>query len=256
MRHDAVRRRGDGATASTLKVEPLELCLSVTRQSRGSAGFTLLEILVAMAIVAIVFAATVGPFARTIATRDRAETVLDRSTAARLTLERIAEELENAIPTAADNAAFTLADASLDRPASELRFATRGARRLRPAAARDPVDVVRYRLESDPAEPRRSLLVQDQLPSLAAAGAEPATLVVLRGVAGFRAQVRTRPDSEWLPEWIAGMPVPDSGGAGGGAGIGPLLPAAVHLEILLEPEIADTEPEGLGLVVTLPLGLP
>ncbi len=255
MRHDAVARRGDASAGFTRRLDPLELCRKPARRGSGNAGFTLLEILVAMAIVAIVFGATVGPFARTIATRDRAEAVLDHSTAARLTLERIGEELENAVPTAADNAAFTLADASLDRPASELRFATRGARRLRPTAARDPVDVVRYRLEPDPAAPRRSLLVKDQLPSLASPGAQPATLVVLRGVVGFRAQVRTGTESAWLPEWVAGTPAPATGGTGGGASSGPLLPAAVGLEILLEPAIAETEPEGLGLVVTVPLGM-
>ncbi len=220
------------------------------------AGFTLIEVLVSMAIIGIVFAAAVGPFGRTLETRDRAEAALDRATSLRLTLERVAEELENAVPLASEMASFALVDSTLDKPASELRFATRGARRLRPSQARDPIDIVRYRIEPDPLEPRRFVLVKEQLPSLAAEGTPPATMVVLRGVAGFRVQVRPTPGEEWLSSWVAGASGSARGG-GGGQGGGPLLPAVVSLELLLENEgPADAEPETLGVVVTLPLGMP
>ena len=49
------------------------------------AGFTLLELLVSLTIVAILALAQAAPFRRTLETRERAETAMEQSNAARLT---------------------------------------------------------------------------------------------------------------------------------------------------------------------------
>ena len=200
-------------------------------------GFTLLELLVALAIVAILALAQAAPFQRTIESRERAETAMERSNAARLTLQRLAEELGGTVFLAGDRYRFTLTDRSDERPASELRFTTSSARRVR-AGAQDPLEIVQYRLEPGPSGAPGGILIKEQLPSVAVEGTPPATSPILEDVVAFT--VRVLPDTgEWLATW--------RGGEGNVQ-----VPRAVELQLALADGTAD--PPVYRLLVDLPMG--
>jgi len=212
-------------------------------ERRSDAGFTLLELLVSLAIVAILALAQAAPFQRTIASREYAEAAMERANAARLTLQRLAEELTGAVPIARRLGAFEVVDQQIDRPASRLRFATTAARRVR-TGPQDPIEIVEYRVESDPEAPGRAVLVKEQLPSVAAEGTPPASFVVLDGVAAFT--VRVLPDrGELLPTWRAG-------GDPGSTAV--QIPRAVELQLALDDGTSD--PPVYRLLVDLPMGGP
>jgi type II secretion system protein J len=209
----------------------------VTRAVADERGFSLLELLVALAIAAIIILAQVAPFQRAIASRDAAEEALEQTSAARVTLQRIAEELTGAVPLPGER--FTVADRTFDLPASELRFATTGARRLR-SGPQDPVERIVYRLEPPQRGERTGRLVKQQLASVAAEGSPPAEAVVLGNVAAFRVRVLPVAGQPWAETW--------QGGTGGNRED---LPRAVEVELALAE--GGAEPVPFHIAVTLPL---
>ncbi|HZR83059.1 MAG TPA: type II secretion system protein GspJ [Candidatus Binatia bacterium] len=213
--------------------------MSARRTAHGSAGFTLLEVLVALAIAAIVVLAEVAPFQRAIASRDRAEAALDRTSAARITLQRIAEEVQGAVPVPGRR--FAVADTTFDLPSSDLTLATTASHRLS-SGPRDPIEMVRYHLEPPARGETGGRLVKEQLPSVASAGVEPLRAVVLEGVAGFRARVLPRAGQPWADTW-----------QGGDGGKPEDLPRAVELEIALADPNGEAVP--FHLAVTLPMAV-
>lgn len=204
---------------------------------RNQSGLTLLEVLVALSIAAIVAIAQAAPFRRAIAARDRAEEALEQTTSARVALARIAEELTGA--TARKGRRFSVVDRTLDLPASELSFATTAAQRLG-SGPRDPVEIVRYRLVPD-AGRRSGRLVKEQLASVAPDGTPPAQAVVLDGVTSFQARVLASQGADWAPAWT-----------GGDAGKTEDLPRAVEVEIGVDE--GEATPTPYRVAVTLPMG--
>ncbi len=200
----------------------------------SEAGFTLLELLVGISILAIIVVAQVAPFQQTIESRDRAEAAVQTSSAVRITLMRLSEELTGALAFNDARGRFSLLDRTFDRPTSELRFATTGARRVQ-GGARDPIDIVRYYLERDPDRPGSMLLMKQQLPSVAAEGVEPVTMVVLEDVRSFQAEVLM--NSGWTHQW---EPTGDD------------VPKAVRLNLSVED--GTSLPTNYRTTVTVPMG--
>lgn len=207
--------------------------------AKPQAGFTLIELLVALAIAAILVLAEVGPFQRAIATRDHAEDALDRTEEARITLQRIGEELTGAVPLKGHS--FTVADKTFDFPSSELSFVTSAARRLQ-HGAQDPFEIVRYRLEPPTRGERGARLIKEQLPSVAADGTPPAQIVVLPNVAAFRVRAVQDLNQGWQMTW-----------QGGSSGDTKDLPRAVEVELELVEDNPSIEPTPYRIAVTLPL---
>lgn len=210
---------------------------AVRRSQRDQRGFTLLELLVSLTIVAILALAQAAPFQRTLTSRETAEAAMERSNAARLTLQRLAEELTGAVPLPGERQRFMLIDRTFERPSSELNFTTSSARRVR-AGPQDPLEVVRYRLEPGPPDAPGALLIKEQIPSIAVDGAPLTTNVILEDVAAFT--VRVLPDrGEWLETW--------QGGEGNVQ-----IPRAVELVLSLADGTPD--PPVYRLLVDIPMG--
>jgi prepilin-type N-terminal cleavage/methylation domain-containing protein len=206
----------------------------------GEAGFTLLELLVALAIVAILALAQAAPFQTTISSRERAEAAMERSNAARITLQRLAEELTGAVQVGGAPQRFALVDRTFDRPASDISFTTTAARRVS-AGAHDPLEVVRYHLEPGPPGSQGGLLFKDQLPSVAVDGTPPMTSLILEDVAAFTVRVLPDGTGDLLATW-----------QGGTNNI--KIPRAVELQLALADGSAS--PEVYRLLVDLPMGGP
>jgi len=229
-----VTRRPNASESRTAQAATLP----VPRAAR-EAGFTLLELLVSLAIVAILALAQAAPFQRTLTSREHAEEAMERSNAARLTLQRLAEELTGAVPLGGERQRFTLIDRTFDRPASELSFTTTAARRVR-SGPQDPLEVVRYRLEPGPPDAPGGLLVKEQLPSVAAEGTPFTTNVILEDVAAFT--VRVLPDrGDLVASWQSGQDRVQ-------------IPRAVELQLALADGTPD--PPVYRLLVDLPMGGP
>lgn len=221
-------------------------------QRFDEAGFTLLELLVSLAIGAIVVFTQVAPFQRTIATRDQAERRMEHTSAARLTLQRLAEELSGALPLPGERNAFRVLAETLGEPSSDVRFVTTAAQRIQGGAG-DPLQVVRYFLEpEDLGETgrigrrsalarRRSRLVKEQLPSVAGEAVEPIRLPVLEDVLDFRVRVMPAGTDQWVESWSATL-----------EGTARDIPRAVELELTVDD--GTPQPIPYRLAVALPLG--
>jgi prepilin-type N-terminal cleavage/methylation domain-containing protein len=222
------------------------------RDPAREAGFTLLELLVSLAIGAIVVFTMVAPFQRTLATRDHAERRMEQTSAARLALQRLAEEVSGALPLPGDENAFRLLDETLGQPSSELVFATTAAQRIQ-GGARDPIQLVRYSLEPEGLGESsrigrrsalgrtRSRLIKQQRPSIAGDAVEPVRLPVLDDVLSFRVRVIPAGSDQWVETWSAT-----------GEGSSRDLPRAVEIELTVDD--GSPQPPAYRIAVALPLG--
>ncbi len=204
----------------------------------GRRGFTLLELLVSLALLSVLVLTQVAPFRQTLLSRDRAEAAMERRSAVRLVLQRLAEELEAAVPLRDETGAFVVSRQGA--PSSELRFATTGARRVH-AGVRDPIQRIRYHVEPGPSGAAAARLIEEQMPSVAEAGAAPTRIALLDDVVLFRVRAVPPGGRDWVEEW-ATSDEPS----------GPALPRAVEIEI----SVADGSdlPPRYRLALTLPLG--
>jgi general secretion pathway protein J len=130
--------------------------MSPRRQPRGrrrQGGFTLIEILLALAIVAFVTATLVGTFSQTSRTKRQMEAAQERIHVARVALLRMTREVEMAfISDAEDQFNPDRRTMFVGTPSSsdELRFSWFGKQRLRADGAEADSSVVMYYLAPDP----------------------------------------------------------------------------------------------------------
>ena len=122
----------------------------------GDAGFTLMEVLVAMAILALVTGILFGTFSQSARLKRRTEATQTRNHTARLAMLRMAREIEMAFLSDADDPSvqvrrtfFTGEGAGED---TALTFSWFGHQRLRYDAPEGDTSVVSYFLADDPDE--------------------------------------------------------------------------------------------------------
>ncbi|HWP35646.1 MAG TPA: type II secretion system protein GspJ [Thermodesulfobacteriota bacterium] len=197
------------------------------------AGVTLVELLIATAILAVIMAIVASSLAATLRIRDAADRRTEVTHGARTVLDRIAQDLASAFVRPADGARpalpFLVEDGELDgQPRDRLTFATYGRPLGRTERASDQA-LVQYELAVSP-DRRQRWLVRRQADQLDPERlAETPADVLAEGVLAFEVQVYDDRAGEWRREWR------DAG----------RLPRAVAVTIQVAgPSAGRTEPGG------------
>jgi general secretion pathway protein J len=127
------------------------------KRNAASAGFSLIEVMLALAILGFITTILWGSFTQTNAIRKRTEAKQERSHAARVALMRMSRELEMAFLSDSENPSLqerrTMFVSGSNRGMDELRFSWFGRQRLRSDTSESDTSVVMYYVEPDPDDP-------------------------------------------------------------------------------------------------------
>jgi len=165
-------------------------------------GFTLIEMLIAVAVSALLLVTTYGIVTSVSRTRDRLVKEGEGFHLARVICERLSRELRGAYYSA-DTAASRFAGGTDEDGRPFLELATTAST---PASGGSGIVVVRYLLAED--ESNSKVLLRDEYPLYS----QPADDRPLRRLAGGieELQLRFRRGAEWQPQWrsdeMAGLP--------------------------------------------------
>jgi type II secretory pathway pseudopilin PulG len=171
-------------------------------------GFTLLEVLLAFAILAFITTIIWGTFSQTNLIKRRTEAVQDRSHAARVALMRLSRELEMAFLSDSENPAVqerrTMFISETQRDVDELRFSWFGRQRLRTDIPESDTSVIMYYAQTDPDDPSVTNLMRRETRRLEAV--DPRTIpgesyVLCPGVARLKFSFFDYKKKEWREDW-------------------------------------------------------
>jgi prepilin-type N-terminal cleavage/methylation domain-containing protein len=178
----------------------------------SSAGFTLLEVLVASALLSLVLAIVYGVFSQTLTSKQRAEEQSAQSRAARIVLLRIGDDLQASFPFAPDNFRFVgKTSRGQQFPDAFLSFVSLSGLSLTSGSHAGDWCEVEYELVPDPRSASARQLVRrtrfDPTTPDSTAGrattasgtSEGETLPLLTGVQGLR--FRFFDGRAWHEEW-------------------------------------------------------
>jgi general secretion pathway protein J len=183
------------------------------RSPRASAaGFTLIEILLAMAILAFITTIMWGSFSQTATNKRALEAAQERTHTARVALMRMTREIEMAYLASETNAGAysrTFMTASSQASVDELSFSTFAHQRLRGGLAESDTAVVTYYGARDPDDPRITNLMRRETRRLQAD--DPKTLtgesyVLCPDVARVKFTFYDYVKKEWENEWNTHTP--------------------------------------------------
>ena len=171
-------------------------------------GFTLLEVLLAFAILGFITTIIWGTFTQTNAIKKRTEAVQDRTHAARVALMRLSRELEMAFLSDSENPAVqerrTMFISEAQRDVDELRFSWFGRQRLRTDIPESDTAVIMYYAQADPDDPSVTNLMRRETRRLEAV--DPRTIpgesyVLCPGVARLKFSFFDYKKKEWREDW-------------------------------------------------------
>jgi general secretion pathway protein J len=175
---------------------------------RRAGGFTLLEVMLAITIMAFMTALLWGSFSRTAQIKQRTEAGQDRVHAARVALMRMSREIEMAYISLSYNIALqerrTMFIGAPHADFDELRFSWFGHQRLRADAAESDTAVVMYYTEPDPIDRRSINLIRRETRRLEQK--DPKTIageayILCPGVTRVKFQYYDYKKKEWKEEW-------------------------------------------------------
>jgi type II secretory pathway pseudopilin PulG len=171
-------------------------------------GFTLLEVLLAFAILGFITTIIWGTFTQTSSIKKRTEAVQDRTHAARVALMRLSRELEMAFLSDSENPAVqerrTMFISEAQRDVDELRFSWFGRQRLRTDIPESDTSVIMYYAQTDPDDPSVTNLMRRETRRLEAV--DPRTIpgesyVLCPGVARLKFSFFDYKKKEWREDW-------------------------------------------------------
>jgi general secretion pathway protein J len=188
---------------------------------RRAAGFTLLEVMLAITIMGFMTALLWGSFSRTAQIKQRTEAGQDRVHAARVALMRMSREIEMAYLSLSFNPSLqerrTMFIGTPHADFDELRFSWFGHQRLRADSAEGDTAVVMYYTEPDPVDRRAINLIRRETRRLEQK--DPKTIpgesyILCPGVTRLKFQYYDFRNKQWKDEWNTmgadGLPYPPS----------------------------------------------
>jgi general secretion pathway protein J len=170
-------------------------------------GFTLVEVMIAATLTAVIGALVAGAFQRAAAARDLADAQDERTTGSRLALTRMAREVEEAFLSEHYDRKRLRERPTLFRGLDrgeddDLLLATFAHERLLRDAKESDQAVIEYSVGADPDHPGERALFRREKPRI---DQEPerggAKAVVLEHVVGFDVQYWDWKRQEWVREW-------------------------------------------------------
>jgi general secretion pathway protein J len=172
-----------------------------------ASGFTLIEILLAMAILAFITTIMWGSFSQTATNKRVLEEAQERTHTARVALMRMAREIEmayTATETSPGAYTRTFMTASAQATVDELSFSTFAHQRLRGGLAEGDTAIVTYYGARDPDNPRITNLMRRETRRLQ--GDDPKTLagesyILCPDVARVKFAFYDYKKKEWETEW-------------------------------------------------------
>jgi len=205
------------------------------------AGFTLLELLIAVTLLATAFAIIWGSFSITLDAWRRGGELTDRLHRGDFVFDRIELALRSTawFPSKPDRYGFRL-DASGEDEARFSWVTTSGAFRGFEQGGLEGMHRLQLGMEDDESG-RRILAVRSfhPLADVDASDEEGTLLIGIPDVQGIRCEVYNKDDEEWVAEWENTNAVPDR----------------IRVTVILEPLDGETEPVELQRAIQIPAAL-
>ncbi len=180
----------------------------VTSGGRGARGVTLIEVMIAVAITAVIGVTVTGAFQRIYAAKELTESQDERFSSARVALTRLSRELSQAfLSDHYDHKRFreplTVFRGKDGGDRDDLLFTTMSHARLVQDAKESDQSLVEYTVEPDPARPGDSVLFRREKAHI---DEEPdrggPKEVVCEHVATFDVQYWDWKRQDWAREWV------------------------------------------------------
>ena len=178
-----------------------------TPDSARAAGFTLIEVMLAMAILAFITSIMWGSFSQTAANKRALEAAQERVHTARVALMRMSREIEmayTATETSPGAYTRTFMTSSSQATVDELSFSTFAHQRLRGGLAESDTSIVTYYADRDPDDPKITNLMRRETRRLQSE--DPKTLIsesyiLCPDVARVQFSFYDYKKKEWEKEW-------------------------------------------------------
>ena len=203
------RRRDPGTVAEQPRQDDRGRQVMSRRQpSARAAGFTLIEVMLALAILGFVTTIMWGSFSQTVANKKAIESAQERTHTVRVALMRIVREIEMAYLSASENTALserrTFFIGSSHGDVDELTFSSFAHQRLRAGLAEGDTSLISYFGERDPDDRRILNLMRRETRRLQAEN--PSTIageayILCPDVSRLKIQYYDHKLKEWVNEW-------------------------------------------------------
>jgi prepilin-type N-terminal cleavage/methylation domain-containing protein len=179
----------------------------MSSRRRSQTGFTLIETMLALALMAFITSILWGTFAQTAKIKKRVEQEQDRTHTVRVALMRMSREIEMAFLTAETSGTQerrTMFSGSSHNDFDELRFSWFGHQRLRSDSAEGDTALVTYFGQLDPDDPTVTNLMRRETRRLEAK--DPAmipgeTYILCPAVSRVKFAYYDYKQKEWREEW-------------------------------------------------------
>jgi len=177
-------------------------------RQRGQAGFSLVEVMLALALMVFVTALLWGTFAQTAKVKKRVEDAQDRTHTVRVALMRMTREIEMAFVSATESMGTqerrTMFSGTARNDFDELRFSWFGHQRMRADAAEGDTSLVHYFTAPDPDDSSVTNLMRRETRRLESKdpGLIPGeTYLLCPDIAQLKLAYYDYKEKDWREEW-------------------------------------------------------